>query len=75
MDIRQHVTETIAKLKVARDQIAADFNCNPFVIETNRKLAAQNGAIQVLEQLLEETAEKPTNGKVSQELAEVLREV
>jgi hypothetical protein len=73
MDMRQHIQETIDRLKAEREQFVNEFNARPFVVDANRQLAGRNAAIQVLEELLE-TAEKPVNGKVeADELAEVLK--
>lgn len=74
MITREQVQAKIQLLTAEREQVQAQANNHLAAYNAAvQNVSAYNGAIQALQQLLEETA-VPDNGKVSQELMAVLHE-
>jgi hypothetical protein len=64
------ITREIVQLKINQYKAIRNQRAN----EINVEMAAYNGAIEALEQLLQETVEEPPiNGRVAEKLAEELQ--
>ena len=73
MITREQILKKLEQLTAEREQVQAQ--ANQYLAAHNaavQNVSAYNGAIQVLEQLLDEA--QPANGKIDEELAEVLHE-